>query len=119
MSFNDKIIDELYESEVDQAVRELENVKFTASVEINDLAVIDAIASRFNITRTQLVRDVLHESSLRLFMGLKNEDKLVVGQNADAAIDEHIKKSSVEYESFGGRWESYAKICIEKDSKDA
>ena len=52
-------------------------------------------------------------------MGLKNEDKLVVGQNADAAIDEHIKKSSFEYESFGGRWESYAKICIEKDSKDA
>ena len=108
--FNDffqKMVEEMYEVEVSAHLEELENTRFTATVPVTDLFMIDLIAARFGQSRSSIVNEVLSHAAKSMFAALTDDDRDQISKSADDLVDGHMKKNSKSYSRDGlGYWEA-------------
>lgn len=90
------MIENFYEFDNDDSYREACQMKMTASIEINTVSMIDAIAQRFGTTRTAIVSDVLSNAALEMFHALSDVDKKEIARKADVDATALLKKNGVE-----------------------
>ena len=119
--FNDffqKMVEEMYEVEVSAHLEELENARFTATVPVTDLYMIDLIAARFGQSRSSIVNEILSHAAKSMFSALKDDDRDQISKAADDLVDGHMKKNSSSYSRDGlGYWEAMNQAV--KGSQDA
>ncbi|HIB1645987.1 TPA: hypothetical protein ACWV7F_004987, partial [Salmonella enterica subsp. enterica serovar Muenchen] len=78
-----KYIDDLYESENEGAMHEACMTKITIRCTAESAGMFNAISSRFNLTRFELLEVFLNDLSTQLFNSLNDDDKNEIAKNAD------------------------------------
>jgi len=102
------IIKDYLDSEGSLAAHEACTVRFTAALQYEDLSMIDAIATRFSDTRTNLVSDVLSKMTHELFLCLPSHERHQVAEIAQDFMSKHEEKNN--FTSNGqNKWSFYAK----------
>jgi hypothetical protein len=96
-----RMVEDFYLNEEDGSYYEAFNMKFTASGTVSDITMLDAIAARFNTTRSALVSEILHDSVLEMYFGLNIEDKKNLSSSADLETTKILDKKGVKQESAG------------------
>lgn len=121
-----KMINEFYMADVDSSVQELETVRFTANIELKNLQMIDAIASRFNTSRASIIEEALNHAAFSLFTSLEESDREKLAKQCDELFDTKIKEiykqNGGEYNHSGlGTWQSinHSMRKADEESKDA
>jgi hypothetical protein len=96
-----ELIEQLYFAREQAAFQEEEEatrvIKFTAQANVQDLAMLDAVAAAFGQTRAAFTIELIHEAALELFHALNSIDGQIVAQQADKSIAEHYAKSGVNF----------------------
>ena len=128
-----RIIEDFYDNEESDSLHEAFNMKFTASGQVPDITMLDAIAARFNTTRTSLVSEILHSAVLEMYFGLTLKDKESLSYVADLETTKIYDKKGISQETAGCglpqgestnddmSWRGYyaAILNSEEDKKDA
>lgn len=132
-SYSQRIVQDFYSDEENGAEHEAFNMKFTAAGSISDITMLDAIAARFNTTRSALVSEILHGSVLEMYFALSLKDKEALSYSADLETTKILDKKGISQETFGSglpqgesttddmSWRGYyaAILKAEEDKKDA
>jgi hypothetical protein len=132
-SYSRRIVQDFYSDEENGAEHEAFNMKFTAAGTISDVTMLDAIAARFNTTRSALVSEILHGSVLEMYFALSLKDKELLSRDADLETTRILTKKGVTQEYTGAglprgettnedmNWRGYyaAILKSEEDKKDA
>jgi hypothetical protein len=116
-----KLIEQLYEDEAYNRMTEATLVKVTLQGNVEDIAMMNAIAERFGQTRFALSREILNNVIMEMFLTLSPSDQLSLSVKADAEITEHKKKvgftdffetnAAGTFEDESGHWRGFAAIC--------
>jgi hypothetical protein len=132
-SYSRRIVQDFYSDEENGAHHEVFNMKFTAAGSISDITMLDAIAARFNTTRSALVSEILHGSVLEMYFALSLKDKELLSRDADLETTRILTKKGVTQEYSGAglargettnedmNWRGYYASILksEEDKKDA
>jgi len=86
------LVSQMYDDEEHSKVAEATLVKVTLQGNIEDIAMLNAIAERFGQTRFAISRELLENVMIEMFMALKPDDQQALAIKADAEITEHKKK---------------------------
>ena len=62
-NFYQDMINEMYIEEDQNDMEHLETMRFSTAAHIESVAIIDAIAQRFNTSRASLIKDILRHAS--------------------------------------------------------
>lgn len=114
------IITDYYDSLADIAANEAINVRFTAQLDYQDLAMIDAISSRFSDTRTNLVQEILANMVMELFLSIPDAEKSHIAEVATANAKSYEEKNRIESHGLN-KWEHMVETIKNKleGTKDA
>lgn len=132
-SFSRNMVEEFYQDESSDSQHEAFNMKITVSGEISDITMLDAIAARFNTTRTAIVSDLIHNSVLEMYFGLSAKDRAIISESADLETTNVLTKKGITQTTVGYglpqgeqtdedmTWRGYNAICMknDKESEDA
>ena len=112
------LVSQMYDDEEHSKVAEATLVKVTLQGNVEDIAMLNAIAERFGQTRFAISRELLQSVILEMFLALRFEDQKALAVKADAEITEHKKKvgfkdffetnSAGTFENESGYWRGYA-----------
>ena len=100
-SYSRRIVQDFYSDEENGAEHEAFNMKFTAAGSISDITMLDAIAARFNTTRSALVSEILHGSVLEMYFALSLKDKEALSYRADLETTKILDKKGISQETVG------------------
>lgn len=124
-----KLIEELYEDEAHNRMTEATLVKVTLQGNVEDIAMMNAIAERFGQTRFALSREILNNVIMEMFFTLSASDQKALSAKADAEITEHKKKAGFteffetnaagKFEGESGHWRGWAALCEISSKKQA
>lgn len=88
------IISEYYDSLGSIAAHEAMTVRFTAQLNYEDLALIDAVASRFSDTRANLVGEILSNMAMELFLAIPKDERKSIAEVAATNCKTHEEKNN-------------------------
>jgi hypothetical protein len=112
-SYYKDMINKMYIEEDENDMEHLETTRFSASAHIESVAIIDAIAQRFNVYRASLVKDILMHAANEMFESLGSQDLPPIAKDIDKAVHKHCKSVYKDYEFSGeGHFEHLAKCII-------
>jgi len=122
-----KLVSQMYEDEQHSKYAEATLVKVTLQGNVEDIALLNAIAERFGQTRFSISRELLQNVMLDMFLALTPEDQQALALKADAEITEHKKKvgftqffetnAAGTFENESGYWRGFAAIAAKSAAK--
>lgn len=117
-SISKNLISQMYDDEEHSKVAEATLVKVTLQGNIEDIAMLNAIAERFGQTRFAISRELFENIMIDMFLALRPEDQQALAVKADAEITEHKKKVGFKdffetnaagtFENESGHWRGWA-----------
>lgn len=129
--FNHKIIEELYENEEYSGREEAYSTKVSFSGKVTDITLIDAIASRFDTTRTSILSSLIGTAALEMYWSLSEEDRRSISSAADLETTRILTKKGIiqtvvglgleqgESSNEDRTWRGYSDLIDEQGLKDA
>jgi hypothetical protein len=121
-NFYQDMINEMYIEEDQNDMEHLETMRFSTAAHIESVAIIDAIAQRFNTSRASLIKDILRHASKEMFENLGSQDLPSIGKEIDESIHKHCKSVYKDYQHDGeGHYSHLADLIIasREGQKDA
>ena len=123
-TFIKNMIQDMYDSQGAMEVYVMEITRFSATISVANLQMLDAFARHFSRTRTDLVEEVLNNAVMAMFISLNQSEKSAFAKDCDKQFEEHMKKSCEQnggsYSRAGlGYWTAYAEAFAEREQKDA
>lgn len=100
-SLSRRMIEDFYGQEEDGSRNEAFSMKFTASGQISDISMLDAIAARFGTTRAGIVSELLHNCVLEMYFGLSLKDKEDLSTVADLETTKVYEKKGITQTTVG------------------
>ncbi|WP_309568452.1 hypothetical protein [Achromobacter aegrifaciens] len=96
-------IEKLYEIESHGRLAEFENTKLTLRCSVYSVALFNAIADRFCVTRFDLLQQNLDSIAEHFFSSLGDDDQRIIAEIADKeATDLLLKNGATSFHSMGG-----------------
>jgi hypothetical protein len=96
-----QLIQNYYDDEDNESFNDAKTHKFTASAQVSDFTMLDAIASRFNTSRSALVSEILHENVLEMYMTLNKKDREHLSSIADLETTAILDKKGITQKTAG------------------
>jgi hypothetical protein len=95
MTFKSDTIQNLYDDEDHKSLNEAKSHKFTATARVSDFTMLDAIASRFGVSRASLVSDIIEKNILEMYFTLTDKDREKLSIEADLNTTSILEKNGV------------------------
>lgn len=96
-----QLIEDFYSDEENESHQEAFSMKITVSGQVSDVSLIDAVAARFNTTRSAIVSDILHDSAREMWFALSESDKESISYGADLETTKVLDKKGVTLTTVG------------------